>query len=252
MTLIGRRSLRAAFAGALLATGFVLGSATAHAAAADPRATPHDGNATTCDAAGLAGSILEAPADYTYARGKVPDDQYVDILTVSPAVTVTGIVVKGGDGYNVYEPGKLGLPATPPWTDLRSPSVGQNDNIPQLSHWYVCGTGTTTTTKTTTTTTKTATSTSETTATTTTTASSTTTSSGTGTTTPESSAGDVSSSAAGAAVVTTTTSGPKTSAQNASELAYTGFNGGWLIGLGVALVLGGAALMFLVRARRKA
>jgi len=249
MTLIGRRSLRAAFAGALLATGFVLGSATAHAAAADPRATPHDGNATTCDAAGLAGSILEAPADYTYARGKVPDDQYVDILTVSPAVTVTGIVVKGGDGYNVYEPGKLGLPATPPWTDLRSPNVGQNDNIPQLSHWYVCGTGTTTTK---TTTTKTATSTSETTATTTTTASSTTTSSGTGTTTPESSAGDVSSSAAGAAVVTTTTSGPKTSAQNASELAYTGFNGGWLIGLGVALVLGGAALMFLVRARRKA
>ena len=247
MTHIGRRSLRAAVAGALLATGFVLGSATAHAAEEDPRATRHEGNATTCAQAGLAGTILESPADYTFARGKIDDDQYLDILTVSPAVTVTGIVVKGGDAYNVYEPGKLGLSTTAPWTNLRSPVTGQNNNIPQLSHWYVCGTKKTTTT---TTTTSTATST---TGTTTTTASSATSSSGASTAPSESSAESAASSAAGgAAAVTTTSGGPRTTAQNATELASTGFGGGWLIGLGAALVLGGAALMFLVRARRRA
>ncbi|ROS44740.1 LPXTG cell wall anchor domain-containing protein [Amycolatopsis thermoflava] len=243
MTFIGRRSLRAAVAGALLATGFVLGTATAHAAAEDPRATRHEGNASTCADAKLAGSILTSPDDYTYTRGKLEDDQYLDILTVSPDITVTGIVVKGGNAYNVYEPGKLGLPDSPPWTDLRAPVTGQNDNIPQLSHWFVCGTEKTTTTTTT------ATSTTGT-ETTTTTASSAT-SSTVVSTTSQSSVGTSSSSAAGGAVATTS-GGPKATTQNAEELAYTGFDGGWLIALGAALVLGGAALVFVVRARRKA
>ncbi|MEU0466863.1 LPXTG cell wall anchor domain-containing protein [Amycolatopsis sp. NPDC006131] len=71
-------------------------------------------------------------------------------------------------------------------------------------------------------------------------------------TTPESSAGTTSSSAAGGGAVATTSGGPKATTQNAEELAYTGFDGGWLIALGAALVLGGAALLFVVRARRKA
>ncbi|MEU0510505.1 LPXTG cell wall anchor domain-containing protein [Amycolatopsis sp. NPDC006125] len=247
MTFIGRRSLRAAVAGALLATGFVLGTATAHAAAEDPRATRHEGNASTCADAKLAGSILTSPDDYTYTRGKLEDDQYLDILTVSPDITVTGIVVKGGSAYNVYEPGKLGLPDSPSWMDLRAPVTGQNANIPQLSHWFVCGTENTTTTMTT------APSTPATGTTTgTTTASPGTSSSSAVSTTPESSAGTTSSSAAGGGAVATTSGGPKATTQNAEELAYTGFDGGWLIALGAALVLGGAALLFVVRARRKA
>ncbi|GHE77363.1 hypothetical protein GCM10017786_03420 [Amycolatopsis deserti] len=156
---------------------------------------------------------------------------------------MTGIVVKGGHAFNVYEPGKLGLSTTPPWTDLRAPVTGQNDNIPQLSHWFVCGVEKTTTTSTTVTTT------SRTPATTTT---ATTSPTSVGTTAPESSAGAGSSSPAAGGAVATTPETPKAVSQNAANLAHTGFDGGWLIGLGAALVLGGAALVFLVRARRKA
>ncbi|OXM75238.1 MULTISPECIES: hypothetical protein [Amycolatopsis] len=243
MTLIRRRSLRAAVAGALLATGFVLGTATAHAAAEDPRATRHDGNASTCAGAKLAGTTLTAPGDYTFTRGKLDDDQYLDIVSVSPDITVTGIIVKGGNAYNVYEPGKLGLSTTPPWTDLRAPATGKNDNIPQLSHWFVCGIGKTTT----------STSTSAARTSTTTTAPATSTSAVSTSTPSRSTAGTTaSSSPAGAAAVAATSETPKATARDASDLAHTGFDGGWLIGLGAALVLGGAALVFLVRARRKA
>ncbi|TNC29250.1 LPXTG cell wall anchor domain-containing protein [Amycolatopsis alkalitolerans] len=236
------RPLRAVFTVAVLALGVVLGGvATAQAASEDPRAAVKEGNVTTCEGAGLAGDILSAPADYTYTRGKDNVDQYVDILTVTPGITVTGIVVKGGDAYNLYVPGEQGLAATPPWTALRSPLVA-GKNIPQISHWFVCGTKTTTTTIARSGGSTTTTATSE-----TSTAKS---SSSGGVTTTSSPAASSSSSAAG--VVVTGTTGPGATAANASKLAYTGFNSGWLVGLGAALLLGGAALLFLVRMRRKA
>ena len=222
-----------------LTFGLLLGSSAVASAedTQDPRAIAHDGNVTTCGSAGVSGTLLKPVVDYQFTGGVPNVDQYVTITGVSGGVTVSAVVVKGGDGYNVYVPGRLGLPATPPWTNLRSPLNG-GGNIPQISHWYVCGTVTTpssitgkpTTTRT---------------------SRNTTTSGPAGETTTGSTAGRSSSSMAGgaAAAATSTSSVVNT---NQSNLAHTGFNGGWLVGLGAVLVLGGAALLVVLRVRRKA
>lgn len=243
MFLIRGRSLRATLTLATLTVGIVLGSAgIAQAADEDPRAAPQDGNVVTCEAAGIAGTVLTPGTDFTFTGGVVSDDQYVTITGVSAGVVVTGIVVKGGDAYNVYTPGLGGLPPLPPWQNLRSP-LTNGGQIPQLSHWFVCGTKvppsssssatTPPTSKTTTTSPETA-------------------KFGT-TTTPSQSASSSStstSSAGGVVVATTTTT--NAAVAKTSGLASTGFGNAWLVGIGAALVLGGAALMFLFRSRRKA
>jgi LPXTG-motif cell wall-anchored protein len=91
----------------------------------DDRATSVAGNATTCADAKLAGEIVIKDDD--------PDGQY---LTIDPAdipdgYELTGTVVKGGNGYNVYGPQYL--------TNLHAPLVGQNGNVPTISHSFVCG-----------------------------------------------------------------------------------------------------------------
>jgi hypothetical protein len=121
-----------------------LSTSTASAAAppsGDSRAVSHEGNATTCQDAGLAGSDITSHVTFTGGVNNV--DQNVNITAVDAGFTVTGIVVKGGDAYNVYVPGLLGLSAAPPWTGLHAPLVGANDqNVPAISHWFVCGTST--------------------------------------------------------------------------------------------------------------
>jgi hypothetical protein len=91
----------------------------------DDRATSHADNATTCADAGLAGEII--------LKDDKPEGQY---LTIDPAdipdgFELTGTVIKGGDGFNVYPPQHL--------TDLHAPLVGKNGNVPDMSHWFACG-----------------------------------------------------------------------------------------------------------------
>lgn len=247
--------LRAAVLAAPLAVGLALAGATAaHATTTDndPRATEHvyDDNAKTCQDAGLAGEwIAEVdgegdPEDDTSnfvispddnEGGKLEEDQYLSILGVEPGVTVTGIVVKGGNGYNVYVPGQNELSEDPPWLKLHAPLTGGEDgrNIPEISHWYACGTAedvveppsstpTTPATPTETTTTQpseTSTSPVET----------------TESSTPASSP----SSTAGA--TTTTTEAPIANASDEGDLATTGFGGSWLVWAGALFVLIGVA-----------
>lgn len=249
MTLMGGRPLRAVLTVGVLALGVVLGgAATAQAATEDPRAELVEGNVTTCDQAGLSGSLLGA-GDFTYARGKDGVDQYLDILSVSAGITVTGIVVKGGPNYNLYVPGERELSATAPWSDLRSPLVG-NDNIPAISHWFVCGikakeeTTTPSTSGSATTTTSGSHETSS-------SAPSPSSSGASATSGSASGSAAQSSSSAAAGAVTTGAPSPSATPANASKLAYTGFDAGWLVALGAALVLGGVALVVLMRARRR-
>ncbi len=91
----------------------------------DDRATSYAGNATTCADAKLAGEII--------LKDDKPKGQY---LTIDPAdipegFELTGTVIKGGNGFNVYPPQYL--------TDLHAPLVGQNGNVPDMSHWFACG-----------------------------------------------------------------------------------------------------------------
>lgn len=104
----------------------------------DPRAVAFDKNVSTghgdaCTVGGLTGTLI-AEGTFTFTGGK--DAQDLDITAVAPGTTVTGVVVKGGDAFNVYLAAKLG--ATLPWNDLRAP-FNNGGNIPAISHWYACG-----------------------------------------------------------------------------------------------------------------
>ena len=94
----------------------------------DDRATSHDGNAVTCVDAGLAGDSITVTSTV--------DGPYIDITAVPAGKTVTGVVVKGGNGYNIYLPGALG---SLPWLDLHAP-LTPSDGPAGISHWFVCGT----------------------------------------------------------------------------------------------------------------
>jgi cell division septation protein DedD len=158
----------------------------------------------------------------------VDANTYVTVTGVPGGTTVTGIVVKGSDAYNVYLPGALGAL---PWKNLHSPIAGNSGKPATISHWFACGAETTSST---TKPTSSSSSTSETTTTTSALSTTTTTSPVTTTTT------------AVAAATTTTTS------VGTAPLAFTGFSGGWLVILAAILLLGGAALIAIpkLRARR--
>jgi hypothetical protein len=118
------------------------------AAPSDPRATYFDGNATTCDevgypAADRVGAQGAASARDPYVIGQVtrrdPDTLQVDILPAGDAagVVVDAVVVKGSNGYNVYEDPFTPPTATSPQNYI-SPRTSVGFAIADISHWYVC------------------------------------------------------------------------------------------------------------------
>jgi hypothetical protein len=250
---------------ALSVAGAAFGAPPPPPQSGDPRAVVHAGNATTCAQAGLAGGIIAVTAT-------VSQNTYITVTGVPTGTTVTGIVVKGAPAYNVYLPGALG---SLPWPNLHPPLAGNSGKPATISHWFACGTKTSTTTTTppTTTTTTTTTTVPTTTTTTTTktttslsTTKSTTTSKKTTTTCPPTttttttaprtttSATGTTTSTTTTAPSTTTTSTTTTTKQAApvpvppvntgsQQLAFTGFNGGWLIVLALVLMLAGLSLL---------
>ncbi|NIJ10752.1 hypothetical protein FHU38_001096 [Saccharomonospora amisosensis] len=245
---VSPRSLLRVVAASAMTLGLLSGttglaSATNEPRPSDDRATVHSGNVDAgqeqkdpCGTAGLGGEPLDK-GDLTFERGEEDAEQHVDILGVADGVTVTGIVVKGGNGYNVYSAAGLeGLP----WEGLRAPLTGEKGNLPTISHWFACGEkddeDTTTTTKP-----------SET---GTTTETSAPTTSGTEPTSTQPSGTTESATSSGAVAVTTTTQPAVSPAGDSGDLASTGFSGGWLLGVGGALLVGGGALLALARARR--
>lgn len=240
----------AAIAATTFAVAATLFSGAAASAVEEPtedsRATIVAGNLTSCGDGDKGADVGgdEIPEDHlTFTGGEEDVDQYLDITAIADGVTVTGIVVKGGTDSNVYVPGENDLSATPPWLDLRAP-LNDGGNIPQISHWFVCGTVTTTTTTTTSTT--------ETTTETTTTTAPATTTTEPLTTTPSATTTDSSitatSSASGAPA--TTTSGAVAPTGGSGPLADTGFSGGQLIWAGALLILLGGGALWFARSRR--
>lgn len=132
---------------------------------------------------------------------------------------MTGVVVKGGDGYNVYTAGKLGELA---WVDLHAP-LNKNGKPAGISHWFFCAEKDDAVT-------------------TTTTAPASTTSSTPVTTTDETA--PTTTTTDSVAVTPTTTSAPAAVVgADDSDLANTGFSGGWMLVVGLALVAAGAAFV---------
>ena len=182
----------------------------------DERATAHPGNARPgdCAGAGLAGERIPNIGDDS------PSGTYFDITSIPSGYTVTGVVVKGGDAYNVYLPSALG---DLPWLKLHAP-INASGGPAGLSHWFVCGTkGSTTTT--------------------------TTTAPETTTTAPGGGESSTTTSPGGGAGGPSATTPGAPGQQGGEGLASTGFGNSWLVVVGGALLLGGGALLALVRGR---
>jgi hypothetical protein len=120
--------------GALVGNALLVGPAGAAPGdppqSGDPRATAFAGNATTCEDAGLPGETIDVGASIDATN------RYLTITSVPDGVTLTGVVVKGGPGYNVYVGDVRTL--------LHAP-LGPNGSPAGISHWYACGAPPTTT-----------------------------------------------------------------------------------------------------------
>jgi LPXTG-motif cell wall-anchored protein len=135
----------------------LLWGATAQATAAGavavptvtPTATEKPGNATVCtgdkDAANLSGTVILSSADDPdglngsktgVGEGTVDADQKVLTVHLDAGVTASGVVVKGGDNFNVYVGPFVGEITI---AGMTAPLVGQDKNVPVISHWFVCG-----------------------------------------------------------------------------------------------------------------
>jgi LPXTG-motif cell wall-anchored protein len=217
---------------ALAAASFALValSATAHAGpdkpalnAGDERAVAYNKNVSidhddACTVGELTGTTI-APGKFTFTGGV--NQQYLTITAAPAGVTVTGVVVKGSDAFNVYLANKLG---PLPWTNLRSPD-NNGGNIPGISHWYACGVVT---------------------------------EQPPGEEKPPNEqqppkgeqppARTETSSSTTTPATSVSTSAP--AAAGAQELASTGFGSAWLVGLGAALLAAGAAVLLVLRRRR--
>jgi LPXTG-motif cell wall-anchored protein len=215
---------RSGLLGAAAVAAVAVLALTTTASAAGPE--EFDGNIewnwkTACSVGGLTGTSY-TDDKFTFTGGK--DTQDLDITAVPAGVTITGVVVKGGDAYYVYLADDLGAL---PWNDLKAP-LNNGGKVPDISHWYACGVKDETPSSSVTTSS--------------TTSSSTATSTSTPTSTPASSS----------SVIATTTTTTTTSAAAAvdQDLASTGFGSAWLLGLGAALVAAGAAVVLVMRRRR--
>jgi hypothetical protein len=151
-SLPGRRvGRRFAIGAGLMAVTLLVGLfATTVASAApspdDPRAELHEGNATTCAQVGFAGDQILGSGGNPQASGTVtqtPDGSIVVtisdhtgggqeinvVLDPNSGVVIDTIIVKGGNAYNQY-PGTV-------LDHLIAPFVGNNE-IPNISHWFLC------------------------------------------------------------------------------------------------------------------
>jgi hypothetical protein len=118
--------------------------------ASDPRATFHSGNAVTCGQEGFASSIqVGAQGNNTATDGTVTGTPGPNTGTIQPGkgeelnVTINGnpvidaVVVKGGNGYNVYSNPAVLPPTLASPQHYISPFNG-GGNVPTLSHWFIC------------------------------------------------------------------------------------------------------------------
>ena len=121
------------------------------AAPSDPRADFVSGNVVTCAGAGIlpaqgvtivqVGAPLNNSAADVNVWGTVSPHpgggEEVNATILGPNVVIDTVVVKGGDGYNIYSNPAVLPPALAPPQRYISPLVGSG-NVPRISHWFIC------------------------------------------------------------------------------------------------------------------
>jgi hypothetical protein len=119
--------------------------------ASDPRATFVEGNAVTCDDVGFdtatqvgadgnaAASDVNVSGTVTTNAGTVQPGQgeELNVTITGTGVVIDAVVVKGGNGYNLYTNPAVLPPALAPPQHYIAPFNG-GGNVPALSHWFVC------------------------------------------------------------------------------------------------------------------
>ena len=223
-----RRSFRGAVAVMALTTAALIGTAGSALAcySDDTRPHPTPGKPTPC----ADGKVLDQK-DVVSELTK--NGTRLNIKSVNEGVTVTRIVVVGGDdGFNDYTPGKK-LDKNAPWNDLRAP-FNYDRSQPKIDKWFLCGSKTTKPTQPTTT------------APTRPPAPSTTTSAKPSTPATSDTSVSPTSTTAPAVVPAGNESG------TGGGLANTGFDNSWLIWVGALLLVAGGGLLALLKFRRKA
>ena len=121
--------------------------------ASDPRATfnAEDNNATTCADVGLADSTQigadgNDPDADSNVSGEVTENdgsvqpgtgEELNVTLLTDFVVIDAVVVKGGNGFNVYENPTFLPPTLGPPQHYIAPLNG-GGNVPGLSHWFVC------------------------------------------------------------------------------------------------------------------
>jgi hypothetical protein len=117
----------------------------------DPRATFVQGNVTTCDALGFdtavqvgaegnqAASDVDVSGTVSTNAGPVQPGQgeELNVTVTGSGVVVDAIVVKGGNGYNLYTAPAVLPPSLASPQHYIAPFNG-GGNVPALSHWFVC------------------------------------------------------------------------------------------------------------------
>jgi hypothetical protein len=117
----------------------------------DERATFHDGNATTCADVELGsdtqvGADANSPASDANVSGVVVTNagsiqpgqgEEVNVTILGTNVVIDAVVVKGGNGFNVYSDPSVLPPALQPPQHYISP-LNNGGNVPAVSHWFIC------------------------------------------------------------------------------------------------------------------
>jgi len=132
----------APFAGGFAAVAAPTSSPTS----GDQRATAYPGNihdgksGNACSQLGFADDTevaVDGSGGYSVGDYDITSDGSNLTVTAIPDDTqIDALVVKGGDAYNVYSASVF---ASLPVSGLHAPMVGVNqDNVPTISHWFLC------------------------------------------------------------------------------------------------------------------
>jgi hypothetical protein len=121
-------------------------------APSDQRADFVPGNVVTCAGAGIlgapgvniiqVGALQNNSAADPFVSGAVSPHQgggeELNVTILGANVFIDAVVVKGGNGYNIYSNPAVLPPALASPQRYISPLVGTGGNVPQISHWFIC------------------------------------------------------------------------------------------------------------------
>ncbi len=118
----------------------------------DPRAQFVSGNVVTCAGAGIVstpgvdiiqvGAPENNPASDPNVSGVVTPraggGEELSVTITGANVVVDAVIVKGGDGYNLYSNPSFLPPALAPANQHYIAPLNGGGNVPVLSHWFIC------------------------------------------------------------------------------------------------------------------